>query len=87
MSSFRARLKNVWEDRSLAEAYKPPAADQAVRSVQANLNEIRSLTRQRTLNRKSKEMKGNKRKYKGIICIKKQMFHIVSHCFTLFHIF
>ena len=47
MSSFRARLKNVWEDRSLAEAYKPPAADQAVRSVQANLNEIRSLTRQR----------------------------------------
>ncbi|CAJ1380295.1 unnamed protein product [Effrenium voratum] len=38
-------LKNVWDDRGPADAYKPPPADQAVRSVQANLNEIRSLTR------------------------------------------
>lgn len=39
------RLKKIWEDRSPAEAYKPAPAVQAVRSVQANLNEIRSLTR------------------------------------------
>ena len=70
MVSVRS-LKNVWDDRGPADAYKPPPADQAqlqgilichvyfarsainvvalqaVRSVQANLNEIRSLTRLR----------------------------------------
>eukprot|EP00435_Cladocopium_sp_Y103_P000887 s1562_g1.t1 len=40
-----ARLKTFWEDDSPAEAYKPPASSQAVKSVQADLNEIRSLAR------------------------------------------
>lgn len=35
----------LWEDTSPAEAYKPAASDQAVKSVQSDLNEIRSLTR------------------------------------------
>jgi len=39
------RLKTFWEDASPAEAYRPPASDQAVKSVQSDLNEIRSLTR------------------------------------------
>ncbi|CAE7301825.1 Ank3 [Symbiodinium natans] len=39
------RLKNVWEDRGPAEAYKPAPAEQAVQSVQRNLQEFRTLTR------------------------------------------
>eukprot|EP00434_Breviolum_minutum_P036478 symbB.v1.2.032321.t1/scaffold3845.1/size49333/1 len=39
------RLKTFWEDDSPMDAYKPAASSQAVKSVQADLNEIRSLTR------------------------------------------
>eukprot|EP00439_Symbiodinium_sp_Y106_P013852 s4413_g1.t7 len=39
------RLKNLWEDRGPAEAYKQAPAEQAVQSVQRNLQEFRTLTR------------------------------------------